>query len=92
VQRTANTKAVFTIQGSITGRVSPADAADAVWVLNTKDSVRAGLVSGSFSAEVKPGRHKLLVDAKSPYRDVVLDNLEVKDKQVLDIGEIILQQ
>ena len=79
-------------QASITGRVSPAEGAESIWILGAKDSVQATVVAGNFSATVKPGTHKLLVDAKLPYRDVLLDNLEVKDKQVLDIGEIILQQ
>jgi hypothetical protein len=92
IQRTASSHSNEKIQASVTGKVSPADAVDAVWVLSATDSVRAGISGGNFSAQVKPGIHKLLVDAKVPYRDVLLDNLDVKDKQVLDVGEIILQQ
>lgn len=94
VQRTAGShfSNSDTAQASVTGRVSPADGVEAIWVLGTTDSVRAGISGSNFSAQVKPGIHKLLVDAKIPYRDVLLDNIEVKDKQVLDIGEIILQQ
>jgi hypothetical protein len=92
IQRTAGNRSEVKVQASVTGKVSPADAVEAVWVLSATDSVRAGISGGNFSAQVKPGVHKLLVDAKTPYRDVLLDNLDVKEKQVLDVGEIILQQ
>jgi hypothetical protein len=34
----------------------------------------------------------VIVDAKDPYKDVTLENLEVKQDQALDVGEIVLQQ
>jgi hypothetical protein len=83
---------VFTQESSLTGRVSPADAAEMIWVIGGKDSLKTWVVSGIFSLKVKPGKYKLLVDAKLPYKDVLLDNLEIKLNQTLDIGEIILQQ
>jgi len=79
-------------QSAITGRISPANAAETVWVISVKDSIRAGVASGNFSVMVKPGTYKLLVDARDPFKDVLLDNLDVKANQALDIGEIILQQ
>lgn len=79
-------------QSSITGKVSPQDGAETIWAISATDSVRFALASGNFSAQVKPGTYKLIVDAKTPYKDVLLDNLDIKDNQVLDVGEIILQQ
>jgi hypothetical protein len=79
-------------QSAITGRISPANAAENVWVISANDSIRAGVASGNFSVLVKPGTYKLFVDAKDPFKDVLLDNLDVKSNQALDIGEIILQQ
>ncbi len=79
-------------QSAITGRISPANAAETVWVIGVRDSIRAGVASGNFSVAVKAGTYKLLVDAKEPFKDVLLDNLDVKENQALDIGEIILQQ
>jgi hypothetical protein len=83
---------IFAQESSLTGRVSPVDAAEMIWVIGGKDSLKTWVVSGIFSLKVKPGNYKLLVDAKQPYKDVLLDNLEIKLNQALDIGEIILQQ
>lgn len=79
-------------QSSITGKVSPADGAEVVWVMGTADSVKAAVALGSFSIQVKPGLYKLIIDAKEPFKDAQLDNLDVKENQVLDVGEIILQK
>jgi hypothetical protein len=76
----------------ITGRVSPADGVELVMVISGKDTAKLPVSAGSFSAEVKPGVHQLIVDAKSPYKDVVLDNLNVTENEVLDLGEITLKQ
>jgi hypothetical protein len=79
-------------QAAITGRVSPANAAEVVWVIGAKDSIRATISSGNFSVMVKPGTYKIIVDAKEPFKDALLDNLDVKSNEPLDVGEIILQQ
>jgi hypothetical protein len=77
---------------SITGRVSPADASEAIWIISGRDSVKGAVVMGAFSIEVKPGTYSVIIDAKSPYRDRVVDNVQVMAEQSVDIGEIILQQ
>ena len=76
----------------ITGRVSPADGVKTIWVVSGKDSLKSPVSSGLFSLEVKPGVHQLVVDARSPYKDVLMDNLMVTENEVLDIGEVILKQ
>lgn len=78
-------------QGSITGKVTPADGADAVWAISGSDSTKGTITSGTFSLAVKGGTYKVIVDAKDPYKDVTFDNIEVKDQPV-DIGEVVLQQ
>ncbi len=80
------------IKTVITGRVSPMDGAESVWVFSTTDSLRTGLSSGQFYFDLKPGTYKLIVDAKDPYKDVLLDNLVVKSEEILDVGQIILKQ
>lgn len=79
------------LQSGITGKVSPPDGGISVWAASRTDTVR-GLISnaGSFSLQVKPGTYRLFIDAKEPFKDVTLENLEVKD-QPLDVGEIVLQ-
>lgn len=82
-----------TQQASITGKVTPVDAAQAVWAISATDSVKStNISSGSFSLQAKPGTYKLVIDAKEPFKDVTLDNLELKQGQSLDVGEIVLQQ
>jgi hypothetical protein len=76
---------------SITGRVSPADALEAIWIISGKDSIKGMAVMGAFSIEVKPGNYTVIVDAKSPYKDRVVDNVQVLAEQSVDIGEIILE-
>ncbi len=79
-------------ESSITGKVTPADAADAVWAISAADSTKGTISSGAFTIQVKPGTYKVIVDAKDPYKDVTLENLEVKQDEPLDVGEIVLQQ
>jgi hypothetical protein len=87
-----NVRPSFHAAQAITGRVSPANGAEIVWVIGAKDSLSGPVVSGIFSLVVDPGIYKLIVDARSPFKDVLLDNLSVKQNQSLDVGEIILQQ
>lgn len=83
----------FTVsQSTITGKVTPADGATLVWAISGSDSTKAPISAGAFALQVKPGTYKILVDAKAPYKDVILENLEIKEGQPLDVGEIVLQQ
>jgi len=79
-------------QSSITGKVSPADAATAVWAVSGADSVTANVVNGAFSLAVKAGTYKVVVDAKEPYKDASIDNVAVTDGSPVDVGEIKLQK
>lgn len=79
-------------QSAIVGTVSPADGAESVWAISGTDSAKGIISSGSFSLSVKPGVYKLFVDAKEPYKDVLLENLEVRQGQPFDAGEIVLQR
>jgi hypothetical protein len=77
---------------SIVGRVSPVDAAEVVWVTSTTDSAKSVVSMGQFNFDVKPGTYKLIIDAREPYKDVLMENLQVKQDQTLDVGEIPLKQ
>lgn len=79
-------------QSTITGSVVPADGANGIWAVSEKDSARGAIINtGSFSLSVKPGIYKLIIDARTPYKDVVLENIEVKE-QPTDVGQIVLQK
>jgi hypothetical protein len=76
----------------IVGKVNPLDAAEMVWVIGISDSLKMVPAQGQFFFDVKPGTYKLIVDAKNPYKDVLLENLQVKPDETLDVGEIPLKQ
>jgi hypothetical protein len=78
-------------QSSITGKLKPVDGAESLWLVSGKDSVKHAIVAGSFSISVNPGIYKLVIDSKSPYQDVLMENLEVKPGMTLDLGEIFLK-
>ncbi len=86
----SSTSRSSSIQSGIIGKVSPPDGAEIVWAIGTTDTTRGAVSSGGFSLQVKPGTYKLIVTAKAPFKDVVLENLEVGNRP-LDIGEIVLQ-
>jgi hypothetical protein len=75
----------------IKGKISPAGAAEIVWIVDAKDTLATSIVDGSFSMLVKPQTYRLVVNAKPPYCNVSMGNIEVKQSHALDIGEIILQ-
>jgi hypothetical protein len=80
-------------QSAITGSVVPADGAVAIWAFSGTDSTRGIILNtGNFSLTVKPGIYKILLDAKSPYKDFVMENVDVKPERPLDIGQIVLQK
>lgn len=78
-------------QSSITGKVNPPDGTEAIWLVSGKDSSRVSVVTGSFSVSVNPGIYKLIIDAKGAYKDLYMENLEVKPGMTLDLGEIYLK-
>jgi hypothetical protein len=77
---------------ALTGRVTPVDGANSAWAISGKDSATSNIVNGIFSFTIKPGIYKVTVDAVEPYKDAVLENINVKDGQTLDVGEIVLQK
>ena len=81
------------IQGStITGRVNPPGEVDNIWAFSNTDTIRGTLAQGAFALTAKPGLWKVVIDAKPPFRDAIIENVEVKNNQTTDVGEIRLQQ
>lgn len=79
-------------QTVISGSVLPANGTESIWAIGAKDSARAVILNtGAFSITVRSGAYKLVVDAKAPYKDLVLD-LDVKADQPMDVGQIVLQK
>lgn len=78
--------------GSITGSVNPPDGAFQVMAIQQNDTVRVAPVNGNFSLAAKAGIWRVIVDAKDPYQDVLLDNVQVSDGKETSVGEIKLQR
>ena len=77
----------------ITGKVTPADAAEAVLAIKETDTVKAAVgADGAFQLEVKPGTWKVVVTAKAPYKNAEVSALEVVEDKNTDLGEIKLDQ
>ena len=80
------------VQSSIVGRVTPIDGATSARAIAAKDTVFSNIANGGFRFSVKPGVYQVFVDAVRPYKDAVLENINVKEDQTVDVGEIILQK
>lgn len=78
-------------QSSISGKISPSDAAEVIMAINGTDTLKVKPADGGFSFIVQPGAWKVWIDAKSPYKDTLLD-ADVKEGQTTHLGEIKLQQ
>lgn len=79
-------------QTAIKGRVNPVDGANSAWAIGGKDSATSNIVNGMFGFSVKPGIYKVVIDAVEPYKDAVLENISIKEGQMVDVGEIMLQR
>ena len=79
--------------GSISGKVTPADAATQVWAFQAADTLKAPITDGAFTIQgAKAGTYTVIVGAKRPFQDVTLSNVKVEDGKATDLGEIKLQQ
>lgn len=78
---------------TISGKITPADAADAVWAIQNNDTLKATVSSeGAFQVEVKPGTWKLVVSAKAPYKNAEVNQLVATEDKNTDAGEIKLEK
>jgi hypothetical protein len=77
---------------SISGKIIPPEGSDTVWAISGRDSIKTTVLNGAFVFTVKPGTWKITVRGKAPFKDAVLETVDVKEGQNTDIGEIRLQQ
>ena len=79
-------------KSGISGRITPPESGQRVWAIQGSDSLSLIPTGGSFLIEAKPGLYKILVHAKEPYKDVLMENIEVTNGKTTDVGEIKLTQ
>ena len=80
-------------QPVISGSIYPKEAVKQVVAFNGKDSVisipdKAGL----FAVNVTPGVWKLIVEAKEPYKTVVMESVKAREGEGTNIAVITLHQ
>lgn len=78
--------------GSITGSIVPADGAFTVWAIQNTDTLKNIPSNGLFSLTARSGTWKVIIDAKDPYQDVMMENVQVSDGKETSLGEIKLQR
>jgi hypothetical protein len=79
--------------GSISGKVTPADAASQVWAFLGADTLKAPITDGAFTIQgAKAGTYTVIVGAKRPFKDATVANVKVEDGKATDLGEIRLLQ
>ena len=81
-----------TSSGSIGGTIVPNDGAIYVWAFQNKDTLKSVPVNGQFTIPANNGVWKVIVDAKDPYKDVMIENVQVNDGKETNLGEIRLQR
>ena len=80
------------VLSSISGTVTPSDAALKVWAISNADTAATVPVAGKFNITVKEGIWNLTVEAAKPYQNATMTGIVVIDNQPNDVGIITLKQ
>ncbi len=81
------------VEGSITGKVRPADGASEAWAIQGSDTLKTAVSDGAFTFNgARAGTYTVIIDAKDPFKDATLSDVKVEDGKATDLGEISLQQ
>ena len=78
--------------GSINGKVYPANDTESVLAVNGNDSVKVRSRNGYFGMKVKPGIWKVIVAANKQPGNVIMENLQVNQGEDINLGEIRLAE
>ena len=77
---------------SISGKVIPPEGSEMVLAVSGRDSLRTTVINGAFVFTAKPGTWRITVSGKAPFKNAILEKVDVKEGQNTDLGEIRLQQ
>jgi hypothetical protein len=78
--------------GSIEGRISPAEASPSIIAIRGNDSVKVTSNDGHFGMELQPGDWKLIFAVKEFNGVSTEKKVQVQEGQRLNLGEIRLTQ
>lgn len=83
---------VFWNGGSIKGKVIPAENAARAYAISGTDTIKTNINSGSIEiSKLKAGVYQLWIEATAPYQHKLIPDVNVKDNEITDIGEIQLE-
>ena len=83
---------VFQIGGAIEGRVVPSEKALKAFAISGKDTSICNVIGGTFQlAKLKPGSYQLVIEAIEPYAHRFMKDIQVRDGETTNVGEIQLQ-
>ena len=74
------------------GLIEPVDGARKVWAISGTDSFSTIPVVGKFAIDLKPGSWTVIVEAVSPLKNAMMDNVLVQENQSTDVGLITLRE
>ncbi|MBC7827151.1 MAG: carboxypeptidase regulatory-like domain-containing protein [Chitinophagaceae bacterium] len=77
---------------SISGKIIPPEGSEMVWASSGRDSLKTTVMNGAFVFTAKPGTWRIVIIGKAPFKDAILERVDVKEGQNTDLGEIRLQQ
>ena len=78
---------------SLKGKITPSFYGVNAWAISGTDTLYTSISDGSFEfPNAEPGVYKLIIEARSPYRNMVKDGIVVKEGQATDIGELTLEK
>ncbi len=77
---------------SLQGKVYPANGVGDIRAIRGKDSVNIMSTEGDFYMYLLPGRWKVVVDGRYPYKSIFFNNIEVRKGVTVDLGKISLQK
>ena len=78
---------------SLHATILPAEAAEKVWAVQGKDSIKmAGIDGVYYLPTVNPGRWQLHIEAKKPYRNTRFEEVTVGPGMEKDLGAIQLKK
>jgi hypothetical protein len=78
---------------SIKGKITPAFYGVNAWAISETDTLYTSISDGSFEfPNAEPGIYKLIIEARSPYRNMAKEGIIVNEGQSTDIGELTLQK
>lgn len=83
---------VFLEGGYIKGKVVPAENAARAFAISGTDTIRTSISNGSIQiSKLKAGVYQLWIEATAPYQHKLIPDVNVKDNEITDVGEIQLE-